>query len=114
MLLDGHIVAANRPPNLELLKNVSRAWVKRSNGPGVKADQNRGCAATSDSAVSSLTDEHHRVQLGWMVAGLLLSQTVCFDHWQRRCRRWLSNGRIEVDALMRLANVHPSFTPRHP
>jgi hypothetical protein len=48
-----------------------------------------------------------------MVAGLLLSQTVCFDRWktvlplgycqasswQRRCRRWLSNKLIEVEAL---------------
>jgi hypothetical protein len=48
-----------------------------------------------------------------MVAGLLLSQTVCFGHWQRalqlrhylaaswqrRCRRWLGNGRIEVDTF---------------
>ena len=48
-------------------------------------------------------DQRHLVLLGWMVAGLLLSQTVCFDHWktrlplgnclasswQRRCQRWL-------------------------
>ncbi len=48
-----------------------------------------------------------------MVAGLLLSQTVCFDRWkavlplghclaaswQRRAQRWLSNSRIEVEAL---------------
>jgi hypothetical protein len=48
-----------------------------------------------------------------MVAGLLLSQTVCFGHWQqalplhhclaaswqRRCRRWLCNERIEAAAL---------------
>ena len=48
-----------------------------------------------------------------MVAGLLLSETVCFDHWkaklpmahclaaswQRRCQRWLSNSRIDVEAL---------------
>lgn len=48
-----------------------------------------------------------------MVTGLLLSQTVCLDQWkrsiplgrclaaswQRRCRRWLSNGRIEVSSL---------------
>ena len=53
-------------------------------------------------------DERHLVLLGRMVAELLLSQTVCFDQWQRfiplsrslpaswqrRCRRWLSNGRI--------------------
>ena len=51
--------------------------------------------------------------LGWMVAGLLLSQTVCFDQWkrsfplnrslpaswQRRCRRWLRNGRIDPEAI---------------
>ena len=48
-----------------------------------------------------------------MVAGLLLSETVCFDRWkarlplayclaaswQRRCGRWLANGRIDVEAL---------------
>jgi hypothetical protein len=48
-----------------------------------------------------------------MVAGLLLSETVCFDRWktrlplahclaaswQRRCQRWLANGRIDVEAL---------------
>ena len=28
-------------------------------------------------------DERHLVLLGWMVTGLLLSQTVCFDQWQR-------------------------------
>jgi Transposase DDE domain len=58
-------------------------------------------------------DERHLLLLGWMVAGLLLSQTVCFGHWQRalplghclaaswqrRCRRWLSNGRIDAAAL---------------
>jgi hypothetical protein len=58
-------------------------------------------------------DERHLTVLAWMVAGLLLSQTVCFDHWkaklpmvhclaaswQRRCRRWLGNQRISVDAL---------------
>jgi hypothetical protein len=58
-------------------------------------------------------DERHLTLLGWMVAGLLLSQTVCFGHWhrtlplqhclaaswQRRCRRWLSNERIGVEAL---------------
>ena len=51
--------------------------------------------------------------LGWMMAGLLLSQTVCFGHlqqdlplhqylaasWQWGCRRWLSHERIEVEAL---------------
>ena len=58
-------------------------------------------------------DHRHLVLLGWMVAGLLLSQTVCFDRWntvlplvhslaaswQRRCQRWLSNSRIDVEAL---------------
>ena len=48
-----------------------------------------------------------------MVAGLLLSQTVCFDRWktrlplghclafswQRRCQRWLSNSRIDPETL---------------
>ena len=48
-----------------------------------------------------------------MVAGLLLSQTVCFDQWkrsvpltrslpaswQRRCRRWLGNERIDPECL---------------
>ena len=29
-------------------------------------------------------DQRHLVLLGWMVAGLLLSQTVCFDHWKTR------------------------------
>ncbi|MFZ9464381.1 MAG: hypothetical protein ACO262_12310, partial [Vulcanococcus sp.] len=51
--------------------------------------------------------------LAWMVAGLLLSETVCFDRWktrlplahclaaswQRRCGRWLTNSRIDVEAL---------------
>ena len=60
-----------------------------------------------------VADQRHRVLLAWMVAGLLLSQTVCFDRWksvlplghclaaswQRRCQRWLSNGRIDVEAL---------------
>jgi hypothetical protein len=53
------------------------------------------------------------VLLGWMVAGLLLSETVCFDRWktrlpfahclaaswQRRCGRWLANSRIDAQAL---------------
>jgi hypothetical protein len=48
-----------------------------------------------------------------MVAGLLLSETVCFSHWkarlplghclaaswQRRCQRWLANSRIDGEAL---------------
>jgi hypothetical protein len=60
-----------------------------------------------------VADQRHLVLLVWMVAGLLLSQTVCFDHWktrlplghclaaswQRRCQRWLSNGRIDVEDL---------------
>jgi hypothetical protein len=58
-------------------------------------------------------DQRHLVLLAWMVAGLLLSETVCFDHWktrlpmahclaaswQRRGQRWLANSRIEVEAL---------------
>jgi hypothetical protein len=58
-------------------------------------------------------DQRHLVLLGWMVAGLLLSQTVCFDHWksrlplghclaaswQRRCQRWLANSRIDPESL---------------
>ena len=58
-------------------------------------------------------DQRHLVLLGWMVAGLFLSQTVCFDHWktrlplghclasswQRRCQRWLANARIDAESL---------------
>jgi hypothetical protein len=58
-------------------------------------------------------DQRHLVLLAWMVAALLLSETVCFDRWktrlpmarclasswQRRCGRWLSNRRIDVEAL---------------
>ena len=58
-------------------------------------------------------DQRHLVLLAWMVAGLLLSETVCFDRWktrlplahclaaswQRRCQRWLANGRIDVEVL---------------
>ena len=57
--------------------------------------------------------QRHLVLLALMVAGLLLSQTVYFDRcksalpqghclavsWQRRCRRWLSNAHIDVEAL---------------
>ena len=57
--------------------------------------------------------QRHLVLLVWMVAGLLLSQTVYFDRcksplplgrclaasWQLRCRRWLSNAHIDVEAL---------------
>jgi len=31
-----------------------------------------------------VADERHLTLLGWMVAGMLLSQTVCFDHWKTR------------------------------
>ncbi len=62
---------------------------------------------------SAFCDQRHLLLLGWMVAGLLLSQTVCFDRWnsvlplghclaaswQRRVQRWLSNSRIDVEAL---------------
>lgn len=58
-------------------------------------------------------DQRHLITLAWMVAGLLLSQTVCFDRWkdvlplgrclaaswQRRCQRWLSNARVEIEPL---------------
>lgn len=58
-------------------------------------------------------DQRHLVLLAWMVAGLSLSETVCFDRWktrlplgyclaaswQRRCQRWLANSRIDVQAL---------------
>jgi hypothetical protein len=58
-------------------------------------------------------DQRHLVLLAWMVAGLLLSETVCLDRWktrlpmarclaaswQRRCQRWLANSRIDVQAL---------------
>jgi hypothetical protein len=63
--------------------------------------------------LSRFADQRHLVLLSWMVAGLLLSQTVCFDRWktvlplghclaaswQRRCRRWFSNSRIDGEAL---------------
>ncbi|MCP9824256.1 hypothetical protein [Synechococcus sp. EJ6-Ellesmere] len=62
---------------------------------------------------SPFGDQRHLVLLAQMVAGLLLSQTVCFDcwktvlplghclaaSWQRRCQRWLSNSRIDDGAL---------------
>jgi len=58
-------------------------------------------------------DQRHLVLLAWMVAGLSLSETVCFDRWktrlplgyclaaswQQRCQRWLANSRIDVQAL---------------
>ena len=34
-------------------------------------------------------DERHLVLLGWMVTGLLLSQTVCFDQWKQSIPRSL-------------------------
>lgn len=75
-------------------------------------------------------DERHLVLLGWMVCGLLLSQTVCFGHWQRvlplhhclaaswqrRCRRWLSNGRIDPQTLyspLLLWAIQPWQKPGH-
>ena len=62
---------------------------------------------------SRFCDQRHLVLLAQMVAGLLLSQTVCFDRWktvlplghclaaswQRRAQRWLCNTRIDVEAL---------------
>ena len=61
----------------------------------------------------SFADQRHLVLLASMVTGLLLSQTVCFDRWktvlpmghclaaswQRRCQRWLSNARVDVEPL---------------
>jgi hypothetical protein len=61
----------------------------------------------------SVRDQRHLVLLAWIVAGLSLSETVCFDRWktrlpladslaaswQRRCQRWLANRRIDVQAL---------------
>jgi hypothetical protein len=75
-------------------------------------------------------DQRHLVLLGWMVAGLLLSETVCFDRWktrlplahclaaswQRRCGRWLANGRIDVEALygpLILWAIQPWQNPGH-
>jgi hypothetical protein len=60
-----------------------------------------------------VADQRHLVLLAWMVAGLLLSETVCFDRWkarlpmahclaaswQRRCQRWLANSRIHAPSL---------------
>lgn len=62
---------------------------------------------------SGFPDQSHLVLLAQMVADLLRSQSVCFDRWktvlplghclasswQRRAQRWLSNERIEVEAL---------------
>jgi hypothetical protein len=54
-------------------------------------------------------DQRHLVLLAWMVAGLALSETVCFDRWKTRLplgyclaaswQRWLANSRIDVQAL---------------
>lgn len=58
-------------------------------------------------------DQRHLVLQRWMVAGLLLSLTVCSDHWktrltlghylasswQRSCQRWLANARIDAESL---------------
>jgi hypothetical protein len=58
-------------------------------------------------------DQRHLSMLGLMVSGLLVSETVCFDHWktrlplghclaaswQRRCQRWLANSRIGAEGL---------------
>lgn len=80
---------------------------------------------------SQFCDQRHLVLLAWMVAGLLLSQTVCFDRWkavlplghclaaswQRRCQRWLGNSRIEVEALygpLLLWALQPWQTPGQP
>ena len=60
-----------------------------------------------------VVDHRHLVRLAWMVAGLLLSVTICFDRlktqlplahclassWQRRCERWLANSSIDVQML---------------
>ena len=79
---------------------------------------------------SRFADHRHLVLLAWMVSGLLLSQTVCFDHWkvalplgrclaaswQRRAQRWLSNGRIDVEALyspLVLWAIQPWQKPGH-
>jgi hypothetical protein len=60
-----------------------------------------------------VADQRLLVTLGLMVTGLLLSETVCFDRWrsrlplglcqaaswQRRCQRWFSNMRIDVEGI---------------
>ena len=62
---------------------------------------------------SRFADHLLLVLLARMVRGLLLSQTVCFDQgkgtplrcrclaasWQRRAQCWLSNGRIDGEAV---------------
>ena len=62
---------------------------------------------------SHFADQRHLVLLSWMLDGLLLSQTVCFDRWktvlplghclaaswQRCCQRWLNNSRIDPERL---------------
>ena len=61
----------------------------------------------------SFRDQRHLMMLARMVAGSLLSQTLCCDRWktalpldrslatswQRRCQRWFSNDRIEIAAI---------------
>lgn len=60
-----------------------------------------------------MADRRHLVLLAWMVAWLLLSETIYFDRckarldlshclaasWQRRCGHWLANGRIDAETL---------------
>ena len=63
---------------------------------------------------SRFCDLRHLVLLAHMAAGLLLSESVCFDRWkpqapqkkpslpaswQRRCQRWFSNERIDVEEM---------------
>ena len=74
---------------------------------------------------SRFADHRHLVLLAWMVSGLLLSQTVCFDHWkaalplgrslaaswQRRAQRWrLANRSIPTSEpwLIRIARISTS------
>lgn len=60
----------------------------------------------------SFVDQRHLTLLAWMVAGLSLSETVSLGRWnsllpldcmaaswERRCQRFLSNSRIDVEAL---------------
>jgi hypothetical protein len=73
------------------------------------------------------TNRPHLVLLAWMVAGLLLSETICFDRWksslpvdrclaaswQPRCQSWLANSLIDVQALYdRLCSGRSSPRPR--
>ena len=76
-------------------------------------------------------DQRHLFLLAWMVAGLLLSGTVCFDRWktrlpfthclaaswQRRCGRWLANSRIVARTLygpLILWSIQHWQKPGHP